>query len=83
MDVRRLGEEKRIAELEGHVPFAVDQHIINLWVLMWENICIQAFKDIEQDVIGHWETFCIQHFGQFRTSGLLAAVRLTPSVKIT
>jgi hypothetical protein len=76
--VRGLIEEKRTIELEGHVPFAVDKYIIDLWVSKWKVICMECFDDIEQEVHNLWEELCTKHFGQFRTTGLLAAVRLTP-----
>ena len=79
-DVRRLVKERRILELDGYIPFTVDVHIINLWVSQWEITCLQSFAEIERDVIQLLDSLCDTHFDRFRTSGFLAAVRLTPSI---
>lgn len=62
-------------ELSGITPFRVHEHFINSFVIKWEEISLDAFREVQKifkDVIGE---LLKQRFGRFKSSLLLYNVR--------
>jgi hypothetical protein len=62
-------------ELSGITPFRVHEHFINSFVIKWEEISLDAFRDVELIFNSVVDELLKRRFGRFKSSMLLYNVR--------
>ena len=68
--------EKYISALPNDIHItAIVPEIINPLISQWEQLSFESFGELEQDFKGVTDRLCAKHFGDFKDSGLLDAIK--------
>jgi hypothetical protein len=73
--VRNVIDEMRTRELPGVTGYRVHEHFIDSFVAKWENLSLEAFREVEKIFKSVCSTLVEKRFGRFKTSTLLYEAR--------
>ena len=73
--VRKIIQDMSSRELAGITPFRVHEHFISLFIRKWEEVCLDAFSEVEKLLKAEMDALYEKHFGRFKSSGLMYDIR--------